>query len=39
MQGAELAAAPVRAQMFGKVLGEGTLTGRYTRTGASKGGQ
>jgi Raf kinase inhibitor-like YbhB/YbcL family protein len=39
VQGAELAAAPVRAQMFGKVLGEGTLTGRFTRTSASKGGQ
>jgi Raf kinase inhibitor-like YbhB/YbcL family protein len=39
VQGAQLAAAPVRADMFGKVLGEGSLSGRYARAGGSKGGQ
>jgi len=31
VQGAQLTATQVRADMFGKVLGEGTLTGRYAR--------
>ncbi len=38
VQGAELTATQVRADMFGKVLGEGKLTGRYSRA-AAKGGQ
>lgn len=32
VQGAELTATGVRADMFGSVLAEGTLTGRYART-------
>ena len=31
VQGVQLTATQVRADMFGKVLGEGTLTGRYAR--------
>ena len=31
VQGVQLTAAGVRADMFGKVLAEGTLTGRYRR--------
>ena len=34
VQGAELTATGVRADMFGKVLAEGTLTGRYARSGS-----
>ncbi len=34
MQGAQLTATGVRADMFGKVLAGGGLTGRYTRSGS-----
>ena len=39
VQGPQLTATQIRADMFGKVLGEGTLTGRFARATASKGGQ
>ncbi len=39
VQGAQLTATQVRAEMFGKVLGEGTLTGRYARADGAKGGE
>jgi Raf kinase inhibitor-like YbhB/YbcL family protein len=32
VQGAELTTTQVRADMFGKVLAEGTITGRYARS-------
>jgi phosphatidylethanolamine-binding protein (PEBP) family uncharacterized protein len=34
VQGAELTATGVKARMFGTVLAEGTLTGRYARSGS-----
>jgi hypothetical protein len=34
VQGAELTATGVRAGMFGSILAEGTLTGRYARAGS-----